>query len=280
MTVLVTGSRGRVARNLTTLLHHAGHDVRAASRRPEDLDPPDGVAVTALSLSEPAGFAAALDGISSVFLYAEASHIGAFLDQAEAAGVEHVVLLSSSAVLAPGAADDQLAKHHLEVEAALAASPLVSTVLRPGTFAANALQWAWPIKATGEVRLPYPGAHADPVHEGDLAEAAFAVLTDSRLRGGSHHLTGPASLTFAEQLDVLADATHQPIRAVPVSRDAWKAEVAEHVPGPFAESLLDWWKANDGSPAALTDTLERLIGHPPRTFAAWAAENAAAFTRS
>lgn len=279
MTVLITGSRGRVARAVTALLHEWGFDVRAASRRPEEIDPPDGVRTTALSLADPAGFPAALDGIDSVFLYAEASHIGAFLERAAQAGVEHVVLLSSSAVLAPGAERDPLARHHVEVETALTASPLVSTVLRPGTFAANALQWAWPIKASGTVNLPYPGAHTDPVHEADLAEAAFTALTDSRVRGGTYHLTGPESLTFAEQIRVLADATGRRIDAVPVSREAWKAEMAGYLPEPFADALLDWWKAHDGSPVEVTDTVERLTGHPARTFASWAASSAAAFIR-
>jgi uncharacterized protein YbjT (DUF2867 family) len=279
MTVLITGSRGRVARTLTALLHTAGHAVRAGSRSPESLDPPGGVAAVPLSLAEPAGFPAALDGVRSVFLYAEASHIARFLAAAEAAGVEHIVLLSSSSVLAPGARGDTLARHHVEVEEALAASPITTTVLRPGTFASNALQWAWPIKATGAVHLPYPGAHTDPVHEADLAEAAFAALTDPEVRGGTYHLTGPASVTFAAQITTLAQVTGLDIRAVAVGPDAWKAETAEYLPEVLADALLAFWKAHDGSPAVLTDTLEQLIGHPPRTFEEWAADHSAAFTR-
>lgn len=279
MTILITGSRGRVARTLTGLLHGKGFDVRAASRIPEELDPPDGVAVTALSLAEPAGFPAALKGATSVFLYAEASHIGEFLSEAQTAGVEHIVLLSSSAVLAPGAAQDPLARHHAEVEEALAASALTATVLRPGSFASNALQWAWSIRESGSVNLPYPGAHTDPLHEADLAEAAFAALTESRLRGGTHHLTGPASVTFTQQIDMLARATGLDIRAVTVDREAWKTQMAPYMPEHFADALLDFWKSHDGSPAGVTDTLESMIGHPPRTFAEWAAEHAAAFTR-
>jgi uncharacterized protein YbjT (DUF2867 family) len=157
---------------------------------------------------------------------------------------------------------------------------LTSTVLRPGTFAANALQWAWPVKASGAVRLPYPGAHTDPLHEADLAEAAFTALTDPEAGGGTYHLTGPESLTFAEQIGILADATGRRIDAVPVSPEAWKAETAEHLPAPFADALLDWWKAHDGSPVEVTDTVERLTGHPARTFASWAAEHADAFARA
>lgn len=276
-TTLITGSRGRVARALTGLLRAAGHEVRAGSRSPEAFDPPPGVTAAALDLGRPEQFAAALDGVDSVFLYAHAARIGEFTAAAEAAGVRHVVLLSSSTVLGPGAAHDPLARHHAEVEAALATSALVSTVLRPGAFAGNALHWARSIRASGTVALPYPDAHTDPLHEADLAAAAFAALTDPSARGGTHHLTGPQSLTFAEQLAALGRATAREVRAVRVTPAAWREEAAGHMPGEFADALLAWWRAHDGAPVALTGTLERLTGRPPRTFAAWAGEHASAF---
>jgi uncharacterized protein YbjT (DUF2867 family) len=279
MTILVTGSRGRIARTLIPLLHTAGHPVRAASQRPADLRLPDGVPSVALSLADPGGFRAALAGAGSVFLYAGAAHIDEFLAEAEAAGVEHIVLLSSSSVLEPAAHRDRLARHHLTVEEALAASPVAVTVLRPGAFAANAYQWAGEIRSAGQVALPYPGATTDPVHEADIAEAAFAALTRPELRGGAHHLTGPQSLSFADQVGILAAATGQSIQAAAVDRAIWKAALAGVIPEEFADGLLDWWQAHDGIPTGLTDTLEWLIGHPPRTFAEWAEEHAADFTR-
>ncbi|MGW3623922.1 hypothetical protein [Streptomyces sp. NPDC000880] len=60
------------------------------------------------ALDDSATFPAALDSVTSVFLYAEASQIGAFLDEAGAAGVEHIVLLSSSSAWLAHAADDML----------------------------------------------------------------------------------------------------------------------------------------------------------------------------
>jgi hypothetical protein len=72
----------------------------------------------------------ALDGITSVFLYAASSNIDAFVEQAVSAGVEHVVLLSTASVLNPNAEHDRPAKSHLDVEKALAAAPIESTFLR------------------------------------------------------------------------------------------------------------------------------------------------------
>ncbi|WP_318657394.1 Rossmann-fold NAD(P)-binding domain-containing protein [Streptomyces aureocirculatus] len=128
--------------------------------------------------------------------------------------------------------------------------------------------------------LPYPGAHNDPIHERDIADAAFAVLTDPRHRGGCFTLTGPESLTFAEQIDQLAAATATTIPVKHVTRAEWKQEMAEHIPGAFADTLLDWWESHDGKPVTTTRTVESLTGHPARPFAVWAADHAADFTRS
>ncbi|MFF1836129.1 NAD(P)H-binding protein [Streptomyces sp. NPDC058231] len=277
MLTLVTGSRGRVGSALVRLLHRGGHGVRAASRTPARLTPPAGVPAVACDLADPTTFAAALDGVDSVFLYAEAAGIDAFLAQAEAAGVAHIVLLSSSAVLGPDPHADPVARSHHAVEQALAGSPVTSTLLRPGAFAANAYQWAGAVRAHGAVGLPYPHSHTSPIHERDLAEAALAVLTEPRLQGSAYHLTGPRSLTAAEQVGLLAAASGRPIKVDAVSRTAWKSSVAPYVSDELAEGLLALWAATDGSPAEVTGGTEKLTGRPARTFAAWAAEHAAAF---
>ncbi|MGW2017999.1 NmrA family NAD(P)-binding protein [Streptomyces sp. NPDC001927] len=299
MTVLVTGSRGRVASTLLGLLHSAGIKVRAASKNPADLSPPGGtdtesdsdiaaipgsghgIETVRCDLSDPADFDAALDGVDSVFLYAEPSHIETFLARASAAGVRHIALLSSSSVLAPEAAENPIAASHLAVERALEAAAargdVEATHLQPGAFATNALQWSWAIRAGHPVELPYPGSYGDPIHERDVAEAAFAVLTEPRLRGSSYLLTGPESLTFTEQLAILAEATGRPAPHTPITPEQWKASTSAHIPESFADALLSYWASYDGRPVPLSRTVEELTGHPARTFAQWAAEHAEAF---
>ncbi|ACZ88555.1 NAD(P)H-binding protein [Streptosporangium roseum] len=277
MTILVTGSRGGVGRSLLALLRSRGLDVRAASRAPGGLDLPAGVPAVTCDLTDPGTFPTALKDVTSVFLYAEPSHIVPFVEQAAAAGVGHIVLLSTSAVLNPAADDDLIARSHLEVERALAASPIESTFLRPGSFASNALQWSWAIRSTGAVNLPYPDSHTDPIHEADIAEAALAVLTDPRLSGGRYTLTGPESVTFREQIGHIARATGRSVTVNEVSRERWKAEMADYIPADFADALLDWWRSNDGSLAETTRTVEELTGHPARGFALWAEDHAGDF---
>ncbi|WP_310650523.1 SDR family oxidoreductase [Streptomyces pristinaespiralis] len=131
MTILVTGSRGKVGSALVTLLHRQGLRVRAGSASPGDLTFPADVETVRCALDDPSTFPAALDSVTSVFLYAEPSHTDAFVAQAHAAGVGHIVLLSSSAVMSSDAADNPIAASHLLAEQALAAGPVEATVLRP-----------------------------------------------------------------------------------------------------------------------------------------------------
>ncbi|MFJ8921195.1 Uncharacterized conserved protein YbjT, contains NAD(P)-binding and DUF2867 domains [Streptomyces sp. LamerLS-316] len=276
--ILITGGRGAVAAHLTTLLHHDGLPVRVGSARPDALTPPDGVEAVRLDLTDPDTFPEALAGVTSVFLYAAPDHVTDFIDRARLSGVTHVVLLSSSSVLGPDPENDPLAKSHLDVERALLASQLTTTVLRPGSFASNAGAWAWPVRAGRPVSLPFPDAHNDPIHERDVAEAAHAVLTDPRHRGGRYTLTGPDSMTFAQQIGQLAAVIGHPVTVDHVSRQEWKRVMADHIPAPYADALLNWWESNDGTPVPLTRTVEHLTGHPARPFTTWATDHAVDFT--
>ncbi|WP_405967107.1 NAD(P)H-binding protein [Streptomyces sp. NBC_00015] len=281
--ILITGGRGAVATRLLALLHADGIPLRVGSAGHAGLTPPPGVETVALDLSDPATFPAALAGVTSVFLYANPDHVTEFAEQAHRAGVTHVVVLSSSSVLGvldSEPKDDPLAGSHLAVERALLASPIATTLLRPGSFASNAASWAWPVRAGRPVSLPFPGAHTDPLHERDLAEAAHAVLTDPRHRGGRFTLTGPESLTFAEQIDRLGAVTGRAIAVQHVTAEEWKKETDGHIPAVYADALLAWWESTDGRPVALTRTVEELTGHPARPFTVWATDHVADFTAS
>ncbi|MCF2530067.1 NAD(P)H-binding protein [Yinghuangia soli] len=275
MTTLITGARGAVARHLMNLHDDAGLPYRAATADPATAAATPGT--VHLDLAAPGTFAPALTGIKQVFLYASAEHIDVFIKEAAAAGVRHVVLLSSSAVLAEDAENNLMAKAHLDVENALLASPLPTTVLRPGSFAGNARGWAWAIKSGSPVNLPFPGAHNDPIHELDVAECAFSVLADRSKAGQVYHLTGPASMDFRTQIAELSAALGRTVEIAQVTPDAWKAEVAAYVPAPYADALIDWWRSNDGKPVDTTGTVATLTGHPARPFTTWAEDNAADF---
>src|SRR5580693_7103669 len=119
MTVLVTGARGDVGGAVLAGLAAVGEPVRASSRAPRPGEFPGGVEVARADLADPASWPAALAGVRKVFLYAHPEGAAEFAAAARKAGVEHVVLLSSSTVLYPDAAASPIALRHLAAERAL-----------------------------------------------------------------------------------------------------------------------------------------------------------------
>ncbi|WP_330182636.1 NAD(P)H-binding protein [Nocardia sp. NBC_01503] len=280
MTTLVTGARGKIGQSLIAQLHTAGLPVRAASADPSTLTVPAGVQTAELRLDAPETFDAALNGITQVLLYAEPAGIDSFVKSARTAGVEHIVLISSSSVLGPNAAEDSLGAHHLEVEHALAASGIPTTVLRPDAFASNALGWAWFISNGMPIEHAYADAEVAPIHTDDIADIAFAALTGHELRGGTYHLTGAEALTFRAQLAVLAEVLDRDIPVADITPEAARAQLIQHMPTEMADSLLAFWAAATQRPAPIADTTHSLLGTPARTFTQWVHEHASAFSRN
>ncbi|WP_406206132.1 NAD(P)H-binding protein [Kitasatospora sp. NBC_01560] len=278
MTTLITDARGKVGQAVINRLHAAGLPVRAASAKPAELAVPTGVEVAEADLGRPETFPAALDGVRQVFLYPEPDGIDAFVEAARAAGVEHVVLLSSSSVLAPGAETDPLASHSLHVERALTASGLPCTFLRPDAFASNALGWSYFIGHDLPIQLAHPEAHIAPIHPEDIADIAVDALTGTALRGRSLTLTGCESLTFREQIAVLSEVLDRDIPVETITHEQAEQQMSRFMPAPMAGSLLALWAAACAGPAPIADTTRTLLGTPARTFRQWATENAAAFT--
>ncbi|HEX8519148.1 MAG TPA: NAD(P)H-binding protein [Pseudonocardia sp.] len=276
MTVLVTGARGTVGGGVLDGLRAAGVSVRAGARDPSRLSLPAGVDAVAVDLDSPATFPAALDGVEAVFCYA-GRDLGPFAAAARDAGVEHVVLLSSGAVVEADPETDPIAGLHARAERALRDAGLATTALRAGAFCGNTLQWARSIGAAGVVELPYPDARVASIHERDIADVAVAALTTGRGRGEAPSLTGPRSLSFAEHVAVLGDVLGRPVAVRAVDPDDARAAMARYAPPDVVDSLFTLWAAADGVPATVTEEVERLTGHPARTYDQWAHEHRDAF---
>ncbi|WP_327092096.1 NAD(P)H-binding protein [Nonomuraea sp. NBC_01738] len=293
MTILITGARGKIGQGVIDRLHASGLPIRAASARPAELTVPAGVATAELALDRPETFAAALRDVRQVFLYPNPEGIDAFVKSAHDAGVEHVVLLSSSAVLNPDAEHDPLASHNLAVERALTASGLTTTLLRPDAFATNTLGWARLIAGGLPVELPYPDADLAPIHSDDIADIAAAILTaesattgaltsealkGAALKGRALTLTGPEALTFRAQLAIVSEVLGRDVALRHITHDEAERQMLAYMPAQIVGSLLSFWAGAAARPAAIAGTTESLLSRPARTFRQWVRENAAAFT--
>lgn len=279
--ILVTGATGRVGHCVIDRLLDAGVPVRALTRRPAEARLPSAVEVVSGDLTAPASLDACLQGVSAVFLVWTLP-ITTAPDVIErlATFTQRVVFLSSPHQT-PHPFFQQpnpAATLHADIERLIAESGLASTMIRPGMFASNALNW-WsvPIKNGEVIRWPYAAAETAPIDLRDVAAVAARALLDDCHAGGDYVLTGPESLSQAEQVRIIGAAIGRRIQFQELSPDEFRRETAETWPRPVVDMLLAAWEATMGRPAFMTSTVLEVVGSPPRTFAQWATHHAGAF---
>ena len=144
-------------------------------------------------------------------------------------------------------------------------------------FASNALFWWAPaIRADGVVRWPYGAAETAPVDDRDVAAVAALTLYQDGHAGGDYVLTGPESLSQAEQVGIIGDVLGRPINFEELSPDDFRAETEGSWPRPVVDMLLAAWGATMGRPAFITSTVFDILGSAPRSFRQWVADHATA----
>ncbi|MFG1920616.1 NAD(P)H-binding protein [Cryptosporangium sp. NPDC048952] len=265
MSVLVTGATGRVGSLLVDNLVDAGVPVRALVRQAASLPP--NVEVVTGDLTVPESLDTALEDVSAVFLVwtAPPATVPAVIERL-AAHTRRVVFLSSP-YRTPHPFFQQpnpMATLHADIERLIADSGLESTFIRPGMFASNALAWWAPAIRAGEpVRWPYGAAETAPVDDRDIAAVAAQAL---RHGGGDHVLTGPESLSQAEQVRIIGDVLGRKIEFEELTPDEFRRETAGTWPAPAVDMLLAAWGATMGKPAFVSSGVEDVLGSPPRTF--------------
>ena len=269
MTILVTGARGGIARHVLRELVEAGESVRAASKSGGEVD---GIATVDPAAPD------ALTGVRKVFTYADPPTAPAFIAAAQAAGVEHVVLLSSATVTLPGADENPIAQRHAVVEKALIESGIPWTFVRPGSFAANARNWwARSIRAERVVRTAFPEAGQNAIHERDMAAVSVRALLDPGHEGVSHLISGPESLTQRQLVEQLSAALGEPIRFEKISVEQYRQEALSFLPPDFVDFAVRFYAHWEGNPSPIYDGVEKVLGRPPIPFREWAAEHTADF---
>ncbi|MFL6119718.1 NAD(P)H-binding protein [Actinophytocola sp.] len=294
MTMLVTGATGNVGRHVVDLLARAGVDVRVTSRDPASLDLPAGVAAYRADLTDPKTFEHALRGVEKVFLYTQPTGIDGVVEVAKAAGVEHIVLLSSLAA-AGRDPDHWIARYHRMAEDSIERSGLSWTFVRPGPFAANSLQWAPSIRAGKPVRLLYAHSYLSSIHERDIAEVSTRALLRDGHAGARYHITGGDSITQAEQVALIGQAIGRELAFEDLTGDDARAVFHERIGSRLQELVRDgiigrtdapdivetriryYVEALEG-PVEIDRTVEKVLGRPARTFAEWALDHKADFT--
>ena len=280
--VLVTGATGRVGRVVIDLLIDAGVPVRALTHRSEAAATlPADVEVVTGDLTVPESLDAGLRGVDAVFLVWTAPPMTAPAVVERLATHARRVVFLSAPHRTPHPFFQQpnpMAVLYAEIERLIAAAGLESTIIRPGIFASNALfWWATAIRADGVVRWPYGAAETAPVDDRDVAAVAARTLYQGGHAGSDYVLTGPESLSQAEQVGIIGDVLGRQIRFEELSPEEFRSETEGSWPRPVVDMLLAAWGATIGTPAFITSAVFDILGSAPRSFRQWVADHATAF---
>ncbi|GAA1303387.1 NAD(P)H-binding protein [Saccharothrix xinjiangensis] len=257
--IVISGATGTIGREVVRLLAARGTPFRALTRTP----PPPRTSPPHTSTgahvrgdhTDPASLDAAFAGASTLFLLGPGTDVmpaydRALLDAAERAGTTRVVKLSVMPV-------GPVTELHRPGEERTTTFP-EWTVLRPGLFASNSLQWA-PLIAAGEpVPNPLGDVELGVVDPRDVAEVAVAALTGDH-HGRTYTLTGPELLSAPAQAAILATVLNRPVSTADVPLHALPPALAEAVAA-----------VRTGAGSITTTDVPEVLGRPARTYATWA----------
>ncbi|WP_406144314.1 NAD(P)H-binding protein [Streptomyces sp. NBC_01012] len=267
---LITGATGTTGSRVARQLTERAHAVVPASRTP---GPPDGARTVRFDWYDTATHGPALHGVDRVYLVPPvgdpepATAMRPFLEQARAAGVKRVVLLSSSAIPLGGPG---VGRVH-----ALLADGLFGewAVLRPSWFMQNFTGrhlHAEGLRTDGVMSSATGDGRVGFVDAEDIAAVAVRALTDAVAPDTDLVITGPEALSYDEVAALVAEASGRPA----AHRRLTYGQMCDHlvaagVPEEFAAVLagLDLAIA-EGAEDRVTDTVERMTGRPALSFRA------------
>ena len=282
--ILVTGATGNIGSELVKQLITKSAEVRVVTRdenKVSHLNP----AIEAVigDRQDPTVIKRALQGTDSVFLLPvlldekhEADRL--LIDEAKRANVDRIVMISSGVLRSNP--KNPIGVLHREVELLIEESGIPWTVLRPGGFMSNALQfWADTIKSLATVFNPTGDGKSAPISPYDIAAVAAVALTASGHEAKTYYLTGPELLSTHDQVNILSKVIGQPIQCIDIPAEV-AAERLESIglPEPIIQGLYDVWirvRNNEGTDQ--TNEVERLTGQPAQTFETWCREHRSAF---
>ncbi|MCM6771852.1 NAD(P)H-binding protein [Nocardia sp. CDC159] len=266
MKILVTGATGNIGRMVVNHLVNLGaDDIRALSNHPERTSFPPEVEVVKGYLKRPSSLPAAFEGVDRMYLAPSRETAGEVLELARAAGVGHIVALSGDETSTWSGIAEAVDK-----------SGLGHTHLFAYEFMENATDWADQIRATGEVREPYPDSADAPIAMEDIARVAATVLVGEGHLGKTYKLTGPETISRVQRLEAIGRAIGRDLKFVKVSRDELIEQLEPAMGEYFVRWFVDGLAARVENPQLATTTVADLTGRAT-TFAEWAQANADLF---
>jgi uncharacterized protein YbjT (DUF2867 family) len=274
--ILLIGATGPTGSETARQLLMRGEQVRALTRdraKAEAIPALAGAEIVVGDSSKPDSLDSVFDGVDKVYLVPP-TDLGwdemqsGLVAAASRAGVRLIVKLS-----AIGAGPDQPSmslSYHWKGEQDIEASGIPYTHIRGNSFAQNTLFEAATITAERKFYDCVGDARFAKVDARDIGEVAAKVLTEDGHEGKIYELTGPEALTYDDVAARLSAALGRQIEYVDVSTEERAARLqAIGLPDWMAKEFSNiygrgFYRGSGG--AYTTDTIEQLLGRPPRRY--------------
>ena len=285
MVVTITGSTGTIGSELVRLLSEAGVPTRAVFRDARKIRPLPSVVWLQADLRDTRVLEPAIAGTTRLFLLSD-NEPGfgrlqiAALRAAQSLGVGHVVKLS--ALGASNHSNSTIAREHWEVEQALQQTTMTWTILRPHAFMQNWLgEVALSVRAEGVIYSPIGDGRVPFIDARDIAAvAAEALLHPESHAGRKYFLTGGEAVGYADLAAALSQSTGKMVTYHPISMEDARARMtAGRLPAAMIDAMLaiSAYQKAGGPTAKVSDSVERILGRPPRTMREFARDYASHF---
>lgn len=266
--IALTGVTGELGSRVARHLRSGDLPLRLIARRPDQI-PDDLVGdVATAAYQDPTAMRQALAGVDTLFLVSareaedRLEHHRLAVEAAAEAGVERVVY--TSFLNASPDSTFTLGRQHFHTEEFIRASGMRYVFLRNSLYA-DFLPFF--TGDDGVIRAPAGDGRTSFVTRDDIAEVAAAVLLDDSFDGAALAVTGPEAISLAEAAERMSAVIGRRITYVPeTEEEAYESRSVYGAPDWEVEGWVTSYLAiANGEMEEVSDTVERITGHPPRT---------------
>lgn len=283
--ILVTGATGSIGSQVVSILKskqvpfRAGvhSDSKAAALENQ------GIEAVVVDLNSINSIEKAMRGIDKVFSLSpfvpNLAELGKnIVKAAKSAGIKYIVRSSGLGADNPNAIT--LGRWHGEAEMAVEDSGIPFTIVRPGPFMQNYINFhAHTIKQQGAFYGAQGEGKVSLIDVRDVAEVMVKVLTSGGHEGRAYDITGPEAISNYEIARILTEITGRQIKYMDVPDGAVRKGMLDAgMPEELVNALMELISiSRAGYVSAVIPTVESLLGRKPGTFRRFAEDFKSAF---
>lgn len=282
--ILLTGVTGKTGGETARQLVQKGARLRAIVRdaaKAADLASA-GVELVVGDVADAATVRRALDGVEKAFILLPNGKRQRelelqFTDLAVAAGVKHLVKMSSMEAVAD--AKTPIPQAHWAVEEHIRASGLPWTMVKPNFFMQNLLSSAASIRTQQRFSLPMGKGTTGMADVRDIGAVCAEVLTGKGHAGKSYEITGPEVLTFDDVAERFSQVLGVKIEYVPMPMEVFRERMKNVLEPWHLDAVSQLFREIDEIGLDhVTDTFRKLIGREPISLKRFIEDHRAVFT--